>query len=58
MAVNYSGKKFYNIGTMGQCFKTNTALIYCHLNKITIAIFITLNLSQDESRMTVNYSSI
>ncbi len=30
MGVNYHGKKFYNIGTRGQCYKTNTVVIYCH----------------------------
>ncbi len=28
MAVNYQGKKFYNIGPFGQCYK-NTVVIYC-----------------------------
>ncbi len=26
MSVNYGGKKFHNIGTWGQCYKTNTAV--------------------------------
>ncbi len=41
--INYT-KKFYKCGTWCQCYKTNTAIIYCNFRLNYRSIFITLNL--------------
>jgi hypothetical protein len=51
MGIKNHGKKLYNIGTRGQCYKTKTPVIYCHFRLNYHGNFVTLNLPWNSSTL-------